>query len=69
MFVSRVQPVAIRKAVFSIVCSFLMLFFDTKGLHMVFAYSKMGRVIALKVEKINSYCLPHLVEVSAKRLF
>ena len=31
---------------------------------MVFAYSKMGRVIALNVETINSFSLPHLVEVS-----
>ena len=31
---------------------------------MMFAYSEMGRVIALNVETINSFCLPHLVEVS-----
>ena len=37
------------------------------GLHMVFAYFKMGRVIALIVETINFFCLPHLVEVSAFR--
>ena len=35
---------------------------------MVFAYSKMGRVIALDVETINSFCLPHLVEVSAFKM-
>ena len=35
---------------------------------MVFAYSKMGHVIALNVESINSFCLPHLVEVSAFRM-
>ena len=35
---------------------------------MVFAYSKMGPVIALNVETINSVCLPHLVEVSAFRM-
>ena len=34
---------------------------------MVFAYSKMGHVIALNVD-INSFCLPHLVEVSAFRM-
>ena len=38
------------------------------GLHMVFAYSKMGQVIALNVETINSFCLPHLVEMSAFRM-
>ena len=35
---------------------------------MVFAYSKMGRVIALNVDTINFFCLPHLVEVSAFRM-
>ena len=28
----------------------------------------MGRVIALNVETVNSFCLPHLVEVSAFRM-
>ena len=28
----------------------------------------MGQVIALNVETINSFCLPHLVEVSAFRM-
>ena len=45
-----------------------MLVFDMIGLHIVFAYSKKGRVIALNVEIINSFCLPHLVEVSAYRM-
>ena len=31
---------------------------------MVFAYSKMEQVIALNVETINFFCLPHFVEVS-----
>ena len=35
---------------------------------MVFAYSKMGRVIPLNAETINSFCLPYLVEVSAFRM-
>ena len=35
---------------------------------MVFEYSKTRRVIALNVETINSFCLPHLVEVSALRM-
>ena len=35
---------------------------------MVFAYSKMGRVIVLKVDIISSFCLPHLVDVSALRM-
>ena len=35
---------------------------------MVFEYSKMGQMIALNVETINSFCLPHLVEVGAFRM-
>ena len=35
---------------------------------MVFAYSKMVRVIALNVETINYFCLPHLVEVRVIRM-
>ena len=31
---------------------------------MMFAYFKMGQVIALNVKSINSFCLPHLLEVS-----
>ena len=34
---------------------------------MVFAYSKTGST-ALNVEAINSFCLPHLVEMSAFRM-
>ena len=45
-----------------------MLKFDMIGLYMVLAYSKMGQVIALNVETINSFCLPHLIEVSAFRM-
>ena len=35
---------------------------------MVFAYSKMGQVIALNEKMISSFCLPYLVEVSAFRM-
>ena len=35
-------------------------------LHIVFAYFKIEQ--ALNVETINSFCLPHLVEVSAFRM-
>ena len=35
---------------------------------MVLAYAKMGREIALNVENINSFCLPHLIEASAFRM-
>ena len=45
-----------------------MLVFEMTELHMVFAYSKMGRVIALNMETINSFCSSHLVELSAFRM-
>ena len=45
-----------------------MLLFDMMGLHTVLAYSRVGRVIVLKVEIISSLCLPHLVDVSALRM-
>ena len=45
-----------------------MLVFDVIELNMVFAYSKMGRVIAFNVETTNSFYLPHLVEVSVFRM-
>ena len=35
---------------------------------MIFAYSKMGQLIALNVETFNCFCLLHLVEVSAFRM-
>ena len=47
---------------------YLMLVFDMIGHHMVFAYCKMGRVIALNIETISSICLLHLVEVNAFRI-
>ena len=46
-----------------------MLVFDTIGLYMVFTYPKMGQVIALNAETINSFHLPHLIEVSDFRMF
>ena len=50
------------------VCSYLMLVFDMIQLPMALAYSKMGKVMALNIETIRSFCLPHLVEVSALRM-
>lgn len=62
MLVSRVQPVAMRSAVFCMVCSFCVLVDDAMGDHIVEAYSSIGRVMALYVESSVSFCLPHLVE-------
>ena len=47
LFVSAVQPVIVRNAVFCMVCSFLMLVSDVLGDHTVFAYSMVGSVIVL----------------------
>ena len=58
MFVSAVCPVAMRSAVFCIVCSFCMLVLDVAGAHMVFAYSMMGCVIVLYVVMRVSFCFP-----------
>ena len=44
-----VQPVAIRSALFCIVCSFLMFVVDAIGDHIVDIYSSTGLVIALYV--------------------
>ena len=45
-----------------------MLVFDMIGLHIMFIYSNMQKVLALNVEKISYFCLPHLVEMSALRM-
>ena len=47
MFDPRVHPVAIRSAVFCVVCSLLMFVLDAIGDHMVDAYSRVGRVTVL----------------------
>ena len=61
---SLVQPVTIRNALSWTGCSFFMLVFDRIGLHIVLVCSNMGRVMDLKVEINNSFCIPHLVDVS-----
>ena len=50
------------------VCSFLVLVFDMIGLHIVFAYFKMGQVITLNVKMISSFYLTHFVEVSTLKM-
>lgn len=68
MLVSLVHPVAMRNAVFCIVCSFCMLVVDAMGDHMVEAYSSKGLDIALYVASMVSLCLPHLVEERTLRM-
>lgn len=61
MFVSRVQPVAMRRALFCMICSLLILVCDAMGDQIVLAYSKMGRVMVLYVLSSVSFCLPQCV--------
>ena len=68
ILVSRVHPVAILRAAFCIFCTLFMLVCEIIGSQIVFAYSKMGRVIALYVWSMISFCLPHLVDVRAVRM-
>ena len=56
MFVSCVQPVAMRSPVFCTACSLCMLVVDAMVDHMVEACSSMGLVMALYVESIVSLC-------------
>lgn len=65
---SAVQPVAMRSAVFCIVCSLLIDVLEAICDQVVLAYSRMGLVIALYVVAIVSFDLPHCVVVSALRM-
>ena len=60
-WMSSVQPVAMHRAVFCIVCRFVMFVVDAIGDHIVKAYSSIGLAKAL-CAKSNVLCLPHLVE-------
>ena len=65
IFVSVMQPVAMRSALFCMIWSLLMFVCEMIGDHVCDAYSRMGRVMALYVATIVSFCLPQLVDVSA----
>ena len=58
MFVSCVNPVAIRSAVFCMICNLSMIVEDPMGDHMVEAYSSIGRVMILYMASNVSFCLP-----------
>lgn len=62
---SFVWPVAILSAVFWIVCSFVVCFWDMMGDQIVHPYSRMGLVMALYVCTNVSLCLPQVVDVRA----
>ena len=68
MFVSAVQPVAMRRAVFCIVCSFCILVSAIMGDQTVLAYSRIGLAIALYVAVSVSFCLPQVVDVRDLRI-
>ena len=69
MLVSVVHPVAILSAVFCVICSLLMFVSDARGDHMVETYSSMGIVMIVYVASIVSFCLPHVVELSALSIY
>ena len=69
VFVSVVHPVAILSAEFCVICSLLMFVSDAIGDYMMETYSSMGLVMALYVAKIVSFCVPHVVDVSALSIY
>ena len=56
------QLVAIRSAVFYIVCGFIMFLVDAISAQIVEAYSSIGLVAALYIKSNVSLCLLHFVE-------
>ena len=68
VLVSRVQPVAMRSAVFCITCSLFMFVYVMMGDQMVFAYSITGRVMVLYVASSVSFVLHQCVAVSDLRM-
>lgn len=69
VLVSSVQPVAVRRAAFCIVCRVLMLVVDAMGDQMVLAYSITGSVVVLYVVINVSFDLPQCVVVSVFSMF
>ena len=69
MFVSAVQPVIIRSAVFCIVCSLFMFVCEAIGDQIVDAYSIIGNVMDLYVCRSVSLLCPQLLVVSCLSMF
>ena len=65
MFLSAVHPVAMRRALFCMICRLFICVFETIGDHTVLAYSICGLVMALYVATMVSLSFPHFVEVRA----
>ena len=66
---SVAHPVAIMSVVFCVMCILLMFVSDASGDHMVEAYSGMGRVMALCIASIISFCFRNVVDVSALSIY
>ena len=62
---SAVHPVAMRRAVFCMVCSLFICVSEIIGDHTVLAYSICNLVIVLYVARMVSLSFPHFVEVRA----
>lgn len=58
MGVVFVQPVAMRKAVFCVVCNFCICVLDVSGCHAVCAYVRMGLMYCLYIVVMSSLECP-----------
>ena len=67
--VVRVQPVAMRKALFCVVCSFLMWVWAMSGCHAVCAYVSTGLMYCLYILVVSSLECPYVVWVRARMTF
>ena len=59
------HPVAMRRAVFCMICSLFICVSETIGDHTLLAYSICGLVMALYVATMVSLSFPHFVVVRA----
>lgn len=69
MGVVFVQPVAMRSAVFCVICSFLMCVVAVSGCQAVWAYVRIGRMYCLYVVEMSSLECPYVVCVRALMTF
>ena len=62
---SYVRPVQALRAVFCMKCSLLMLVWDAIDDHMDETYSRDGLILVAMTSMGVSFCLPHVVAMSA----
>ena len=67
--VELVQPVAMRKALFCVVCSFFMCVWAMSGCHAVCAYVSTGLMYCLYTLVLSSLECPYVVCVRARITF